>query len=151
MVCLFLLKRDWQLVLSCVHRYCKSCLEVDPERVITFKAPARKSNRKRTRRDYANLNSGQGSDPNRWMRILEGKTIKDDHFQRLKGNVVGLEWLEEDEGAMREPVVIESADGLGMKMPPNDFSVDDVVQLIGDDTPVEVIGLSCFCLRVSLN
>jgi F-box and leucine-rich repeat protein 10/11 len=112
--------------------------------VITFKAPARKSNRKRTRRDYANLNSGQGSDPNRWMRNLEGKTIKDDPFQRLKGNLVGLEWLEEDDAAMREPVVIESPEGLGMKMPPNNFSVEDVVQLIGADTPVEVIGLSCF-------
>jgi F-box/leucine-rich repeat protein 10/11 len=76
------------------------------------------------------------------MRILEGKTIKDDPFQRLKGNAVGLEWLAEDEGAMREPIVIESPDGLGLKMPPNDFTVDDVVQLIGDNTPVEVIGMS---------
>lgn len=142
-----------QLVLSpCgVIRFCKSCLEVDPTRVITFKAPARKSTRKRTRRDYANLNSGQGSDPNRWMRILEGKTIKDDPFQRLKGNVVGLEWLTEDEGAMKEPIIIESPDGLGMKMPPNDFTVDDVVQLIGDSTPVEVIGLLCIYFRVFPN
>lgn len=122
--------------------YCKACLEVDPTRVITFKAPARKSTRKRTRRDYANLNSGQGSDPNRWMRILEDKTIKDDPFQRLKGNVVGLEWLADDENAMREPIVIESPDGLGMKMPPEYFTVDDVVQLIGDHTPVEVIDVA---------
>lgn len=74
--------------------------------------------------------------------MFEGKTIKDDPFQRLKGNSVGLEWLAEDEGAMREPIVIEDPDGLGMKMPPNDFTVDDVAQLIGDSTPVEVIGWS---------
>lgn len=85
------------------------------------------------------------------MRILEDKTIKDDPFQRLKGNVVGLEWLADDENAMREPIVIESPDGLGMKMPPEYFTVDDVVQLIGDHTPVEVIGLSCLWRRVSLN
>jgi F-box and leucine-rich repeat protein 10/11 len=126
-------------------------MEMDPTRVITFKAPARKSTRKRTRRDYANLNSGQGSDPNRWMRILEGKTIKDDPFQRPKGSVVGLEWLAEGEGAMKEPIVIESPDGLGMKMPPNDFTVEDVVQLIGDNVPVEVIGLSYIYLRTFLS
>jgi hypothetical protein len=85
------------------------------------------------------------------MRTLEGKTIKDDPFQRLNGNVVGLEWLAEDESAMREPFVVDSPEGLGMKMPPTDFTVDDVVQVIGDDTPVEVIGLSCLCFGASLN
>jgi len=119
--------------------------------MITFKAPARKSARKRTRRDYAGLNSGQGSDPNRWMRILEGKIIKDDPFQRLKGHAVGLEWLADDESAMREPIVIATPEGLGMKMPPSNFTVDDVTQLIGGNMPVEVIGLSCFRLIISPN
>ena len=113
---------------------------MDPTRAITFKAPARKSSRKRTQRDYANLNSGQGSDPNRWVRLLEGKTIKDDPFKRLEGSAVGLEWLATDEGAMKEPIVIENPDGLGMKMPPGDFTVNDVVELIGRDAPLEVIG-----------
>lgn len=121
-------------------RFCDSCLEVDSTRVITLKAPARKSSRKRTHLDYANLDSGLQSDPNRWTRILEGKTIKDDSFKRMKGSEVGLEWLESDDTAMREPFVVESPEGLGMKMPDEEFSIDDVAEVVGEDTPVEVIG-----------
>ena len=120
--------------------FCESCLEVDSTRVITLKAPARKSSRKRTHLDYANLDSGLQSDPNRWTRILEGKTIKDDNFKRMQGSEVGLEWLECDDSAMREPFVVETPEGLGMKMPDEEFSVDDVAEMVGDDTPVEVIG-----------
>jgi hypothetical protein len=131
-------------------RFCESCLEVDSTRVITSKAPARKSSRKRTHLDYANLDSGLQSDPNRWTRILEGKTIKDDNFKRMQGSEVGLEWLECDDSAMREPFVVETPEGLGMKMPDEEFSVDDVAEMVGDDTPVEVIGtrvlFSSFCV-----
>ncbi|KAF5387004.1 hypothetical protein D9615_001759 [Tricholomella constricta] len=122
--------------------YCKACLDTNPALSITFKAPARKSFRKRTQRDYANLNAGLQSDPRRWIRILEEKSIKNDPFKRLHGGDVGIHWLEEDETAMTEPVVIEQPDGLGMKMPPADFTVDDVVKLIGEDTPVEVIDVA---------
>ncbi|KAF8061422.1 hypothetical protein FPV67DRAFT_1563764 [Lyophyllum atratum] len=120
--------------------YCKACLDSNPGLSITFKAPARKSVRKRTQRDYANLNAGLESDPRRWIRILEEKSIKDSPFKRLNGEDVGLHWLEEDDSAMTEPIVIEQPGGLGMKMPPIDFTVDDVAELVGEDTPVEVIG-----------
>jgi F-box/leucine-rich repeat protein 10/11 len=59
----------------------------------------------------------------------------------MKGSDLRLEWLETDDSAMREPIVVETPEGLGMKMPPNDFTVDDVVELVGEDTPVEVIGI----------
>lgn len=72
--------------------------------------------------------------------MLEGKEIKADPFKRMKGSEVGIEWLETDETAMLEPVIIESTEGLGMKMPPKDFTVNDVAELVGEDTPVEVIG-----------
>lgn len=71
---------------------------------------------------------------------MEGKTIKDDSFKRMNGSEVGLEWLESDANAMREPFVVEKPEGLGMKMPDEAFSVDDVAELVGTDTPVEVIG-----------
>lgn len=106
---------------------------------MTLKTPARKSSRKRAQRDYANLNSGLGSDVNRWTRILETKEIKKDPFQRFKGSELE-EWLEQDEDAFREPIVIESPEGLGMTMPPNTLSVEDVAQMIGEETPLEVIG-----------
>ncbi|KAG6845029.1 hypothetical protein H0H87_001366 [Tephrocybe sp. NHM501043] len=122
--------------------YCITCLEGNPQLSVTFKAPARKSFRKRTQRDYANLNSGVGSDPRRWAQFLEQKTVKADPFRRLSGADVGQEWIEEDPTAMTEPVIIEQPDGLGMTMPPSDFTVDDVAELVGEDTPIEVIGVT---------
>ncbi|GBE82582.1 Clavaminate synthase-like protein [Sparassis crispa] len=107
-----------------------------------MKPPARKSARKRTQRDYAGLNSGTEASSDRWLRMLEGKTIQGDLFKRMKGSDVGLEWLESDENAMREPVVVESAEGLGMKMPPDTLSVDEVAELVGEDTSVEVIDVA---------
>ncbi|KAK2467117.1 hypothetical protein APHAL10511_001375 [Amanita phalloides] len=122
--------------------YCKSCLIIDPTRSITFKAPTRKSSRRKAQRDYANLNSGQLSDPQRWMKMLEGKLIKEDPFKRMDGGSVNLDWLENDDDAMTEPIVIEKPDGLGMKMPTKQFSIQDVVNSVGGETPVEVIDVA---------
>ena len=125
------------------RRFCRPCLDADPARVITMKPPTRKSTRKKTQRDYAGLNVGQEMDPNRWLRMMEGKEIKKDPFKRMKGADVGIEWLESDELAMTEPVLIETEEGLGMKMPPTGFSVNDVAEALGEEFPVEVIG-TCF-------
>ncbi|KAF8185034.1 hypothetical protein K438DRAFT_1837300 [Mycena galopus ATCC 62051] len=122
--------------------YCKPCADKDPARVITLKAPARKSDRKRNYQDYASLNLGLVSDPNRWMRMLENKTFKPDKFKRMHGSEVTVEWLEEDEDAMMEPIVVEKPDGLGMKMPPSDFTVEDIAELVGEETPLEVIDVA---------
>lgn len=74
--------------------------------------------------------------------MLEGKEIKGDPFKRLEGGSVGLSWLEEEEDAMTEPIVIEKPEGLGMQMPPEDFGIEDVAQIVGEDTPIEVIGIA---------
>lgn len=117
----------------------------DPTRTITLKPPARKSARKKTQRDYAGLhNTGSEAGPHKWLRMLEGKKISGDPFRRMKGAEVGVEWLESDESAMREPIVIETTEGLGMKMPPKSFTVTDVAEAVGEDFPVEVIGVSPF-------
>lgn len=105
-----------------------------------MKPPARKSTRKKTQRDYLGLNSGQEADPSRWLRMMEGKVIKKDPFKRMQGSEVGIEWPENDEDAMKEPVLIETEEGLGMKMPPPGFTVDNVAEALGEDFPVEVIG-----------
>ncbi|KAJ7771863.1 jumonji superfamily protein [Mycena metata] len=104
--------------------------------------PARKSDRKRNYQDYASLSLGLTSDPTRWVRMLENKTFKKDSFKRMQGSEVTVEWLEEDEDAMMEPFVVEKVDGLGMKMPSADFSVEDVAELVGEETPVEVIDVA---------
>jgi F-box/leucine-rich repeat protein 10/11 len=119
----------------------------DPVRSITFKAPTRKSSRRKAQRDYANLNSGQTSDPQRWLKMLEGKLIKTDSFKRMAGSLMNTSWLENDENAMTEPIIIEVPDGLGMKMPDKEFSVKDVADCVGTETPVEVIGI-CLPLPV---
>jgi len=123
--------------------FCKACMAQDPARTITMKPPARKSARKKTQRDYAGLhNVGAEAGPDKWLRILEGKKISGDPFRRMKGSEVGVEWLENDQSAMKEPIVIEAPEGLGMKMPPKSFTVEDVATVIGEDSPVEVIGAS---------
>ncbi|KAI9056652.1 Clavaminate synthase-like protein [Trametes sanguinea] len=122
--------------------FCRGCLDADPARVITMKPPARKSARKKTQRDYAGLNAGQEADPSRFLRMMEGKVIKKDPFRRMRGSEVGVEWLESDESAMKEPIIIEDEEGLGMKMPPSMFTVDDVVEALGEDHPVEVIDVA---------
>lgn len=71
--------------------------------------------------------------------MLENKEIKKDPFRRFKGGELE-EWLEQDDDALREPIVIEDPEGLGMSMPPNTLSVEDVAGYIGEGTPVEVIG-----------
>jgi F-box/leucine-rich repeat protein 10/11 len=133
-------------------------MEADPKRTITVRPPARKSSRQKKPQDYANLHAGvEGGTGSRWMQLMQGKTIEKDSFKRMKGEDVGVEWLESDENALKEPVIIEDPEGLGMKMPPTDFSVADVAEVIGKDTPVEVIGAfifllnsaSCFIILVS--
>lgn len=124
------------------YRYCDSCMKDDMSRVVTFKTPARKSARKRAQRDYANLNVGLGgSDPNRWLRMMENKVIKKSPFRKMKGSELDS-WLEvEPEDAMKEPIIIEKPDGLGMKMPPEGLTVENVAEYVGESVPLEVIGM----------
>ncbi|EKM55800.1 uncharacterized protein PHACADRAFT_209325 [Phanerochaete carnosa HHB-10118-sp] len=122
--------------------FCQPCRDTDPKRVITSKPPARKSARKRAQRDYAGLqNNGVEQDANRWLRMMKGKTIKPDPFKRMHGNEVTIDWLENDPSAMREPIVIEEPDGLGMKMP-EDITVTEIAEILGPSAPVEVIDVA---------
>lgn len=66
----------------------------------------------------------------------------------MKGSDLGLEWLENDEDAMKEPIVVEDPEGLGMKMPDADFTVSDVADIVGHETPVEVIGMIIYSTYV---
>lgn len=75
---------------------------------------------------------------------MEGKAIKNARFKHMHGSGVGAEWLEEDEQAMTEPIIIDNPEGLGMQMPASDFTVSDVADIVGEDHPVEVIGAASF-------
>jgi hypothetical protein len=73
--------------------------------------------------------------------MLEGKPILRETFKRMKGEDVCPTWLEQDPHAMEEPVIIETPEGLGMKMPLDELTVADVANILGETTPIEVIGL----------
>ena len=60
----------------------------------------------------------------------------------MKGEDVCLGWLEKDPHAMEEPIVIETPEGLGLKMPSEELSVTDISGILGEATPIEVIGLA---------
>lgn len=83
---------------------------------------------------------GTEPDTNKWLKMLEGKPILKDSFKRMKGEDVCLAWLEQDPHAMEEPIVIETPEGLGMKMPPEELSVADISETLGEATQIEVIG-----------
>src|ERR1700722_14012038 len=135
-----------QRVLSVLRRLCAAL--VAPKLISEISIQARKSSRKRTQQDYANLNSGLQSDPSRWMRLLDSKIVAEANFKRMHGSGVSLNWLNSDDSAMREPIIIESPDGLGMKMPPPTFTVRDVAEIVGEDAPVEVIGKESLVLPI---
>lgn len=79
---------------------------------------------------------------NKWIAIAESKKYSPDNFRRMNGSDIGLEWILSDENAMKEPIVVENPEGLGMKMPGKEMTVRDVATEVGPDTHVEVIGAS---------
>jgi F-box/leucine-rich repeat protein 10/11 len=66
-------------------------------------------------------------------------------FRKMKPTELSLEWLAQDPNAMSEPIVIDDAEGLralGMRMPDASLSISQIAQLVGPDTPVEVIDVA---------
>ncbi|KAI0316779.1 JmjC domain-containing histone demethylation protein 1 [Amylostereum chailletii] len=123
--------------------FCSSCRSADPSRTVTLKPPARKSTRKKPIRDYANLHAGVGpSGSSKWVELLDRKEFAKDSFKRMGGAEVSQQWLETDPSAMQDPIVVEKPDGLGMKMPSDDTTVARIAEIIGEDTPVEVIDVA---------
>jgi len=126
-------------------RYCQPCLSKDVTRSISHKPPIRKSSRKRTTRDFADQHTGTES---KWLKMLEGKPILKDSFKRMKGEDICLAWLEQDPHAMEEPIIIEAQEGLGMTMPPKELSIAGISDILGEATPIEVIGLTPVTYRI---
>lgn len=125
-------------------------MSADPKRVVTYKPPARKSSRKKPQHDYANLNSVGSTtarlrtDSSEWLDALEKRATAGDPYPRMQGSELTLEWLANDENAMTEPLLVEKPEGLGMQMPDPELTVADIAQIVGPDTPVEVMGSYLF-------
>ncbi|EGG03663.1 uncharacterized protein MELLADRAFT_37912, partial [Melampsora larici-populina 98AG31] len=61
------------------------------------------------------------------------------------GTDLTMSWLLEDESAMSEPILIDDDDALralGMKMPSPTITIRQISNIVGPDTPVEVIDVA---------
>ena len=84
--------------------------------------------------------AGLEPDPGRWVKVLRTKPIEENRFRHMRGEELTVDWLLNDPTAMTEPIIIDSADGLDMTVPPKEMTIPDVARTVGVDTPVEVIG-----------
>ncbi|GAA6040064.1 hypothetical protein JCM8097_004762 [Rhodosporidiobolus ruineniae] len=119
--------------------------------------PLRKSQRStRSRVDYANLDQHLPASVDRWTKVIstresEGKIVDGfapalpgggggggGGFRRMKASEITDEWVYRENG-MTEPFVVPDPEGLGMKMPEGGITVRDVAELVGPETPLEVI------------
>jgi len=68
----------------------------------------------------------------------------------MRGSDLNEEWLEDDSTAMTEPVIVEDPDGLGMMMPPTTLTVPEIANILGYNTPLEVIGMHTPLFKISI-
>lgn len=61
----------------------------------------------------------------------------DEVILKLRGQALTLPWLLSK--GFNRPIVIETVEALGMKLPPEDFTISDVVRYVGADRMVDVI------------
>ncbi|KAJ3160614.1 JmjC domain-containing histone demethylation protein 1 [Geranomyces michiganensis] len=103
----------------CTKFFCKLCEPKHGKSV--FKEPTRKSKRGTTQINYNELNEGIPAEEHRFTKILQARTFAQESFKRLKGNELTLKWARKD--GLREPVIVESPEGLDIKMPDKDLIV----------------------------
>ncbi|KAI8100122.1 uncharacterized protein BX664DRAFT_290676 [Halteromyces radiatus] len=108
--------------------------------IYNLKPQPRKSKRDSIRLNYADMNEGLAGDEKIWGKMLNTKTFDMDRFKRYKGDQVTLERFRKH--GLKEPFVIECDQDLGMKMPSNETTVQDIAKAVGEDRPVEVIDVA---------
>ncbi|WAQ87237.1 hypothetical protein PtA15_8A139 [Puccinia triticina] len=137
--------------------FCGSCTKKDPNLQPIYKEPPRKSSRAKAKRiNYADLSNDPLTDPDRFVKLANSKTNVIDGFdvpstgphkpfRKMKPAELSLEWLVNDPQAMTEPIVIDDRDGLvaqGMRMPSSELTITQIAELVGPETPVEVIDVA---------
>ncbi|KAI8850252.1 hypothetical protein BC829DRAFT_389608 [Chytridium lagenaria] len=87
--------------------------------------------------DYNELNHGTVEDQKKFSKLLSTKRFSPNKFPYVNGETVTSEWVQKT--GMREPFIVEEPDGLDMRMPRPDITVDDVANMCGRDRIVEVM------------
>jgi len=137
--------------------FCGSCTKKDPSLQPIYKEPPRKSSRAKSKKvNYSDASSDPLTDPDRFIKIADSKKNVVDGFdvppmgphkafRKMKPAELSLDWLLNDPEAMSEPIVIDDAEGLralGMRMPAASLSISQIAELVGPETPVEVIDVA---------
>ncbi|KAF9969433.1 JmjC domain-containing histone demethylation protein 1 [Actinomortierella ambigua] len=126
--------------------HCQRCQDTKRAGPTTY---VRKSSRKTGRVNYADLQNGHVNTESKWKVILDSQRYLPDKFERIQGNQVTLERLRAT--GFTSPLIIKKGDqdyssvdrnGLEMQMPPSTYTVADVRDAVGKDTPVEVIDVA---------
>lgn len=140
--------------------YCAPCSSSNPDLKPKYKDPPRKSKRATSKINYADQDPLHASDPDRFINMAQDRqnivdglsssacqfnALFSKPFRRVKGTDLAMSWLLEDESAMTEPILIDDDDALrslGMKMPSPTITIRQISNIVGPDTPVEVIDVA---------
>uniref|UniRef100_A0A672QN31 [histone H3]-dimethyl-L-lysine(36) demethylase n=1 Tax=Sinocyclocheilus grahami TaxID=75366 RepID=A0A672QN31_SINGR len=71
---------------------------------------------------------------------LHSKRFSSDRVKRMEGKDLTYEYIQRC--GLRDPIIFERPDGLGIKMPDPDFSVNDVKSLVGSRRMIDVMDVS---------
>ncbi|XP_044041453.1 lysine (K)-specific demethylase 2Aa isoform X8 [Siniperca chuatsi] len=97
-----------------------------------------------TRRRYHDDGISDEEIDGRRMFDLEEKVnsqrFSSDRVIRMEGRDLTYEFIQR--GGLRDPIIVEKPDGLGIKMPDPDFSVNDVKMFVGSRRMIDVMDVS---------
>uniref|UniRef100_A0A671VNP0 [histone H3]-dimethyl-L-lysine(36) demethylase n=1 Tax=Sparus aurata TaxID=8175 RepID=A0A671VNP0_SPAAU len=106
--------------------------------------PVLAAHRAGTRRRYHDDGISDEEIDGRRMFDLEEKVssqrFSSDRVIRMEGKDLTYEYVQR--GGLRDPIILEKPDGLGLKMPDPDFSVNDVKMFVGSRRMIDVMDVS---------
>ncbi|KAJ1972581.1 JmjC domain-containing histone demethylation protein 1 [Dimargaris verticillata] len=125
-----------------IKRYhCQTCQPTAGPTVYYAQRTLRRSGRAHTVINYADLNEGVAGDVYKYTKLLQARTFAPSPFPVFEtGQFLTATWLETH--GLDEPILVRKPQGLGLVMPSPDLSVDEIAQLIGPETPVDVIDVA---------
>ncbi|KAJ3323570.1 JmjC domain-containing histone demethylation protein 1 [Boothiomyces sp. JEL0866] len=103
------------------------------------KKPVDKSKVRKSEREKAKISYQESGevDEYKWTKILSTREFQSDNFERMDGNRANTEWIYKS--MLKTPVLFPAPDGLDMRMPPSDLTVDQVAEICGPERNVDVV------------
>ncbi|WFD35453.1 [histone H3]-dimethyl-L-lysine(36) demethylase [Malassezia cuniculi] len=120
--------------------YCDACQQKGLAHV--RRAPRRKSGREKPKTDYAAVEDGRPSAPlERWALYMKEYADAPSCARIVSGDTWTPEWLMQPDALISPSLVPadEKKNIKGLQVPPQTMKVRDIAEILGDDTPVEVI------------